>query len=138
MARYSEIKRILKSHNLRVTDGRVDVLELFIRLGKTLSIKDLQVELKDSDRVTLYRILNAFTKQGILHKIPDDSGVPNYGLCHDTCEAEDHQHDHMHFKCDTCGTIECLEENIPPISIPGYLITEADLILKGTCKTCVN
>lgn len=136
MARYSEIKNILKSHNLRLTDGRIDVLELFLRQNRTLSIKDLQRELKDSDRVTLYRILGAFTEHGVLHKIPDDSGNVTYGLCHDTCDSDDHKHDHMHFKCNECGNIECLEQNIPIIEIPGYQVKEANLILKGTCKTC--
>ena len=136
MARYSEIKNILKTHNLRITDGRIDVHEYFTREKRTLSIKDLQSELKDSDRVTLYRILNAFTENGVLHKIPDDNGVVTYGLCHDTCDADDHNHDHMHFKCSECGIMECLDQHIPPVSIPGYQIKEANLILKGVCKRC--
>jgi Fur family ferric uptake transcriptional regulator len=136
MARYSEIKNILKSHNLKVTDGRVDVLDFFIRQNKTLSFKNLEEEFKDSDRVTLYRTLSAFAEKGVLHKIPDDSGHATYGLCHDTCDSEDHNHDHIHFKCHECGTIECLEQNIPPIKVPGYKVKEADLILKGVCKIC--
>jgi Fur family ferric uptake transcriptional regulator len=137
MARYSEIKSILKNHKLRVTDGRIDVLEFFLRRKKTMSFKDLEEEFKDSDRVTLYRTLNAFTDHGVLHKIPDESGFATYGLCHDTCDADDHNHDHMHFKCNECGNIECLEEIIPQIKIPGYKIEQADLILKGTCKSCM-
>ena len=136
MARYSEIKKILKSHKLRVTDGRIEVLEYFLRENKTLSIKDLHEELKDSDRVTLYRILNAFTENGVLHKVPGDSGMVTYGLCHDTCDDKNHNHDHMHFKCDECGITECLDQLIPPITIPGYLVKEADLILKGVCSRC--
>ena len=50
MARYGDIKKILKSHNLRVTDGRIDVLAHFLRKDGALSIKDLQDELKESDR----------------------------------------------------------------------------------------
>ena len=136
MARYGDIKKILKSHNLRVTDGRIDVLAHFLRKDGALSIKDLQDELKESDRVTLYRILSAFTKNGVLHKIPDDSGMITYGLCHDTCGVDNHQHDHMHFKCDECGVVECLDQVIPMISIPGYKVKEANLILKGICKRC--
>jgi Fur family ferric uptake transcriptional regulator len=136
MALYSEIKNILKNHKLRITDGRIDVLEFFTREKRTLSIKDLQSELKDSDRVTLYRILNAFTENGVFHKIPDDSGVVTYGLCHDTCDADDHYHNHMHFKCSQCGVMECLDQHIPPINIPGYQVEEANLILKGVCKSC--
>jgi len=136
MVRYSEIKNILKLHKLRITSGRVDVLEFFLRQNRTLSFKDLEDEFKESDRVTLYRTLGAFTDNGLLHIIPDDTGFATYGLCHDTCDSEDHNHDHMHFKCNECGTIECLEQNIPTIKIPGYKVTEANLILKGTCKNC--
>ncbi len=136
MIRYSDIKKVLKAHKLRVTAGRIDILEFFHRQNRTLSFKDLEDEFKDSDRVTLYRTLSAFTDKGVLHKIPDDSGFATYGLCHDACDSEDHNHDHMHFKCNECGTIECLEQNIPTVKIPGYKVTEANLILKGICKTC--
>lgn len=136
MLKYSEIKQILKSHKLSVTTARIDVLEFFIRRNKTLSFKDLEDEFKDSDRVTLYRTLNSFTENGLIHKIPDDSGFATYGLCHDTCSSEDHKHDHMHFKCNECGTIECLDQHIPNITVPGYKVTEANLILKGVCNNC--
>ena len=136
MPRYGEIKNILKAHKLKVTNGRIDLLEFFMRKNKTMSFKDLEEEFKEFDRVTIYRTLNAFTENGLLHKIPDESGFATYGLCHDTCDAEDHKHDHMHFKCTDCGTIECLDEHIPEIKIPGYQIEQADLILKGTCKSC--
>jgi Fur family ferric uptake transcriptional regulator len=133
----NEIKSILKSHKLSVTSVRVEVLDFFIHEARTLSFRDLENKFKDFDRVTLYRTLNSFTERGVLHKIPDDSGFATYGLCHDTCDSEDHKHDHMHFKCNDCGTIECLELNIPSIQVPGYKVTEADLILKGTCNNCV-
>ena len=136
MARYSEVKKILKSHNLRITDGRVDMLEFFLEHKRALTIKDIQDEFKDSDRVTIYRTINSFTDHGVIHKIPDESGIPSYGLCHETCDAEDHHHDHMHFKCNECGIIECLDQDIPHIDIPGYKVSEANMILKGTCKTC--
>lgn len=136
MLKYNEIKTILKTHKLSVTVVRVDVLDFFIRMNRALSFKDLEDEFKDSDRVTLYRTLSSFTEHGVLHKIPDDSGFATYGLCHDTCSSDDHKHDHMHFKCNECGKIECLELNIPTVEVPGYKVTEANLILKGTCNNC--
>lgn len=137
MIRYSKIKEILKAHKLRVTEGRIDILEFFLRQKKTLTAKDLEDEFTDSDRVTLYRTLSSFTEHGLLHKIPDDTGIVTYGLCHDTCAPDEHNHDHMHFKCNDCGTIECLSQNIPTVKIPGYQVMEANLILKGICKTCI-
>lgn len=138
MVRYSEIKKVLKSHNLRITDGRIDILEFMFREKRTLSMKDLEGEFKSLDRVTLYRTLKTFTEHGLLHKIPDDSGFATYGICHDSCNSEKHYHDHIHFKCNECGVIECLEQNVPTIKIPNYIIKEADLILRGVCKTCVS
>ena len=137
MVRFSEVKKILKNHKLRVTDGRIDVLEFFMNQKKALSFKDLEEEFKGYDRVTLYRTLHAFTEHGVLHKIPDDSGFATYGLCHNTCDSDEHNHDHIHFKCNECGSIECLDQHIPTIEVPGYHVTEANIILNGICKTCV-
>ena len=135
--KYSDYKKLLKDHDLRITDCRIDVLERFYSAGHALSFKDLEEDLKDYDRVTLYRTLNAFMTQGILHRIPSESGLANYGLCTDDCSQEDHHHDHLHFKCNVCGHIECLpNHHTPEVDLPGYDIEESYLILNGICKEC--
>ena len=136
MARYSKVKGILKSHKLRITDGRIDILEYFLRHNRAMTYKDLEIEFEEFDRVTLYRTLNSFCEHGVLHKIVDDNGETNYGLCYDTCDSDDHNHDHMHFKCSECGSLECLQQKIPLIKIPGYQVDEVNLLLKGVCNTC--
>ena len=137
--KYSELKRTLKSHSLRVTDCRMDVLEMFQRSTHALSFKHLEEELGQYDRVTLYRTLNSFIEKGVLHRIPDDSGYASYGICHDTCSPSSHNHDHVHFKCDNCGNIECLPDfTVPKIDIPGYEATEANLVVSGLCDSCVK
>lgn len=136
MARFSEVKKILKNHQLRITDGRVDILAFFLRQEKALSFKDLEEEFQGYDRVTLYRTLNSFTEQGVLHKIPSDSGFATYGLSHNTCDSGEHHHDHIHFKCESCGTTECLDQHVPTVVVPGYQIKDANLILNGICKSC--
>ena len=135
---YSDLKQILKRHKLRVTDCRMDVLEYFLEQEKALSFKDLEEKFVSYDRVTLYRTLHSFADHGVLHKIPDDSGYATYGVCHETCDAEEHHHNHMHFKCNECGQIECLDEHLPPIHLPGYKILEANLIVNGICQQCVE
>ena len=137
--KYSELKDTLKQHALRITDCRMDVLEMFLRSTHALSFKDLEEELSGYDRVTLYRTLNTFIEKGVLHRIPDDSGFASYGICHDTCSPGEHHHDHVHFKCDSCGNIECLPKfNVPKIDIPGYEIHEANLVMNGLCDTSAN
>ncbi|NJN42080.1 MAG: transcriptional repressor [Flammeovirgaceae bacterium] len=132
-----DYKTVLKTHALRITDCRVDVLNVFHHSKKARSFKNLEDQLGHYDRVTLYRTLNSFIEKGILHRIPDDSGYARYALCHNDCTPQKHQHDHAHFKCDDCGAIECLEEqHVPNIRLAGYLVKEANLILSGTCKAC--
>lgn len=133
---YSELKKILKNHRLRVTDCRMDILDFFLTRKKALSFKDLEEAFTAYDRVTLYRTLHSFSENGILHKIPDDSGFATYGVCHETCDPKEHHHNHMHFKCNACGNIECVDQHLPNIHLPGYQIQEANLVLNGICQSC--
>lgn len=133
------MKKILKDHSLRVTDCRIDVLQMFLDANYALSFRDLEDRFAAYDRVTLYRTLNSFMENGVLHRIPDDSGFARYGICQDTCTPDHHQHDHIHFKCDECGNIECLPGHYPPrVSLPGYKVTDTSVILKGVCQHCMD
>lgn len=129
---------ILKMHNLRVTNSRQDVLNAFIQSESALSLGILEGEFPQYDRVTLYRTLNSFLDSGILHKIPNDLGTATYGLCHTTCGPEEHQHDHIHFKCNECGKLECLDDmQVPEVKVPdGYKVMQTNLIVDGVCATC--
>ncbi|MDE0472670.1 MAG: transcriptional repressor [Ekhidna sp.] len=132
------LKEILKSHNLRVTNCRIDVIRYFSDKRGALSLGDLENKFTQYDRVTLYRTLNSFLKFGILHKIPNESGTATYGLCYDTCAPEQHIHNHIHFKCNNCGQIECLEDKeTPNVSVPeGYTMEKVNLIVDGICAEC--
>lgn len=136
--KYSELKQSLKNHKLRITDCRMDVLEHFQQQNRALSFKDLEDRFQEYDRVTLYRTLHSFEENGLLHKIPGDSGSAVYGLCSD-CDVESHHHNHMHFKCTTCGTTECIDVpvDIPTISLPkNYKMIDMDVIINGVCNQC--
>lgn len=135
--KYSDYKKILKSHKLRITDCRIDVLENFYKTDHALSFKDLEETLKDYDRVTLYRTLKSFIDKGLLHRIPNEDGFASYGLCKGECNDSSHHHDHVHFKCKICGHIECLpDHHVPKVNLPGYQIEEQNLIVNGICKLC--
>lgn len=132
-------KEILKKHGMRITDCRLDVLDLFINQHRALSQKDLEEKLSAYDRVTLYRTLHSFIDSGVLHKIPNDNGIASYGICFDTCSPEEHQHDHVHFKCTSCGQLECIEESLelPIFHLPDrYQVNAIDVIVNGLCGTC--
>ncbi len=132
------LKNILKNHHLRITDCRLDVMQYFLEEKSALSQGNLESRFTKYDRVTLYRTLNSFLDSGILHKIPNETGSATYGLCHDTCSPEHHTHNHMHFKCNNCGQIECLDDKtVPEVTLPtGYQIEGVNLIVDGICVKC--
>ena len=138
MASDNTPKDILRNHNLRKTDCRLDVLAFFMQKKNALSQGNLENHLKQYDRVTLYRTLNSFLEAGIIHKIPNSQGIATYGLCYDTCSPHDHEHNHVHFKCNQCGQIQCLDEKtVPEVSVPdGYLIESVNMIVDGVCDSC--
>jgi len=132
---YRDLEAILRGHAMRVTACRIDVLNSFLETGHALSVKDLEGKLTQYDRVTLYCTLNSFICNGIIHKIFSNIAFFGFGICYDTC-SPDHHH-HVHFKCDECGSIECLPSyHIPGLEIPGYKLTEANLMAKGLCCNC--
>lgn len=132
-------QELLRGHDIRHTDGRVAILEHFDQMGHALSQPDLEKALGDQyDRVTIYRTLTLYLDKGILHKVLDDSGAMKYALCPDACDAHDHRHEHVHFKCTRCGNTNCIEDlEVPMITLPqGYTLLEANLLLSGICRQC--
>jgi Fur family ferric uptake transcriptional regulator len=135
------LDNILKHHDLRVTQVRLEVLEFFQNNKNALTHSDLEQYFdKKFDRVTIYRTLTSFLENGLLHKIPDDSGVAKYALCHH--EGIEHTHDdhHVHFKCKKCEKIECLHSlEIPKLHLPKkYKMENANLLIEGICAVCNN
>ncbi len=134
-----KVEYSLKHHNLRVTPTRIKILKTFIQHHAALSHADLEIQFKNEfDRVTIYRTLTSFLENGLLHRVPDDSGVAKYALCkHDGTE---HNHDdhHVHFKCLKCDKIECLHDTeIPKLHLPKkYVMEHANLLIEGVCAEC--
>jgi Fur family transcriptional regulator, ferric uptake regulator len=130
----------LKNFNLRQTDAREAVLEVFQGEHYALSHGHIETVLASRfDRVTLYRTLKTFVDKGLIHKVLDDQGAMKYALCKEVCNsAGHHHHDHVHFKCNICGQTTCLEQvTIPTISLPiGYQKQEMNLLVQGVCQTC--
>ena len=134
-----KLRMILKNHSLRITDCRIEVLNFFSEKDYAITSRDLEEKFPQYDRVTLFRTLNSFLKKSIIHRIPSDGGASSYALnIHDHL-AGSHEHDHIHFTCDSCGVIECIElSEVPTIELPGYLIKEFNYLIRGTCKNCIS
>jgi Fur family ferric uptake transcriptional regulator len=135
----STTKNILNDFDLRKTKTRSEILDLFLTQPQAISYTDIEESLdQNHDRVTVYRTLKTFLEKGIIHKIPSDSGNPKYALCPDECSEEQHSHEHVHFKCESCAQTTCLETvQVPQIKLPmGYTSRESSLLVTGYCANC--
>eukprot|EP01034_Spumella_vulgaris_P012465 gene12465-15870_t len=86
-------EQVLKTKKMRVTPARTEVLGLFIHAPSALSHSDLEKKLGSGfDRVTLYRTLTSFLENGLIHKVPDETGAQRFAYCN----HEHHEHEGEH------------------------------------------
>lgn len=136
----NQSESILEKHGLRKTIVRIKALEFFLKKNEAISHAQLEKEMGEMDRVTLYRTLKKFEESGIIHNVMDGTGTTRYALCHGTCEHDHHEDHHAHFNCTDCGKTFCLDEvDVPSVALPsGYSQESAHLVIKGTCELCSN
>ena len=128
-----QLKQLLKDYSLRVTQGRVDVIAIFMEKNAAVSQADIEAMTDGKyDRVTIYRTLKSFLECGLIHKVPGDASSTRYALC-----AEGHHH-HVHFQCAHCDETTCLEDvHIPAVELPeGFLLKESNFLVTCLCNRC--
>ncbi len=134
------INQILKKADLKATPMRKDVLQIFSNSTYALDNQELESQLGSVDRITLYRTLKSFEEKGIIHKVTDLSGNPKYAMCEPACiDNHIHHHDaHVHFQCDVCNNIYCIENVvIPQIKLPKkFEVNGQNITLTGKCEKC--
>ncbi|MGF7079454.1 Fur family transcriptional regulator [Mucilaginibacter sp. UYCu711] len=133
-------EHLLKRHQLKRTEARLRVLNLLVNKKTATSQPDLESVIGDVDRVTLYRILNAFEEKGIIHKVFDLNGTANYAICSSDCDEHHHNDEHLHFNCSNCKNVYCLDElDMPPIALPaGFKLEKLSFSATGLCPKCAN
>ena len=129
---------ILNDHGLRNTKVRREVLQVFLDQRNALSHQHIEQKLDNVDRITLYRTLKTFEKNGIIHRAIDGGDKIKYALCAPGCDEHQHTDHHAHFHCVACDRTLCLDEvHIPKVKVPAnYAIHDVHLILSGTCAAC--
>ena len=130
---------ILKSKKLRVTNVRSEILEIFDKINYALSYNDLHEALKYKfDMATIYRTLNTFVENDIIHQVPLDAKTSYYAMNNNIVNNESLHKEHVHFVCKKCGHTFCLDEvflqNI--IIKNNFKLDSVKIIAEGTCGTC--
>lgn len=132
----------LKTAGLRRTPMRLAILNLLADAASPQTVPDILQSLPDhSDSVTVYRTLNTFTKQKLVHRVRGDDRVWRYALSEATSQPA--RHSHAHFVCDKCGRVECLKESPIPRSLKhpagvgrNYTVIYSEVVVHGVCPKC--
>lgn len=130
---------LIRAAGVKVTRGRVRVLEALHAAHQPLSHADLETGFTDGDgesldRVTLYRILDSLVACGLALKAVDPRGVFRF-----SASGPHRQHDgHIHFRCTGCGGVFCLKAAPPPPpKLPrGFRLGAVEYDVRGTCANC--
>lgn len=140
-----ELSIFLRARKMSVTPARKKLLQTFLKTDNAITYKDVEIALGDViDRVTLYRTLQTFLKNNVIHIIPSKGGNTQYAMGERTLkpvpENEDmHRLQHLHFICKKCNAVTCLDININLRSkreLHGYDVDNVELLYYGVCKKC--
>ncbi|WP_298420721.1 transcriptional repressor [uncultured Kordia sp.] len=121
----------------RNTPTKEAVINVLSKTGKAMSQSAIEKKINlKSDRATIYRVLNRFCEDGVLHKIVAEDGKQYFALCVN-CKENKLPKNHFHFRCTSCQTIECLHEPVH-FSVPkNYSVESINCVLTGTCPKCI-
>lgn len=121
----------------RNTIAKTKILSIITDSKTALSHSEIHQLLDDfCDRVTIYRVLDRLIEEDLIHKIVTIDGVIKYAACHD-CSSVEHHHNHIHFSCEQCHTVTCIEDVEPSFKLPEqYKIHNVNFMLSGVCPKC--
>lgn len=122
----------------RNTPAKEAVLSVLSASAKAMSQDAIEQKIDiDIDRATIYRVLNRFCEDGVLHRIVAEDGKQYFAVCmkcdDDRKKAPLH---HFHFRCTQCETIECLPLPVHFTLQAGYQVERVNCVLTGVCKDC--
>ena len=122
---------------MRNTVARDAILEIINTTDVALSQSDVQAQLPEGlrNRVTIYRVLDRLVDEHLAHKITNIDGVVKYANCQ-SCSAN-HKHNHLHFNCERCNTVTCIEAVEPSFKLPAnYEVNTVNFLVSGICPEC--
>lgn len=130
--------RLLTDANLKATNARKVALHFFEKEHRPIDAEEILSHLRehdlDTDRATVYRILDIFFKKGIINRFEFQEGKFRYEL-----KGEDHHH----LICERCGKIEDISDcNIIDLEKDikrkkGFQVKRHALEFYGTCQSCL-
>ncbi len=133
----TRLERMLINKGVKPTSNRILVYKALMNAPRPVSLADIECSLESLDKASIFRVLELFAANDIVHVLEDGSRSLKYELCRsDSHHTVDDRH--VHFYCERCMQTFCLEDvSVPPIDTPaGFITRSVNYMLKGLCPDC--
>jgi Fur family ferric uptake transcriptional regulator len=135
-----QAESLIRETGARLTRPRTRVLMFLLKQNRPLTHHDIHARLPGEpiDTVTLYRVLEWLTANGLVHRIAGADQVWRFSANAGT-GAGKQDHEHAHFQCTRCDSVTCFNEMPLPrrVKMPaGFTSQEVDFLIKGICPRC--
>jgi Fur family ferric uptake transcriptional regulator len=133
---------LLDSHGLEPTSGRMRVLEVIGNNPAPVNAQDIYATVRRTaaiNRVTVYRILDILVEKGVVERLSGGGRSLMYGIA-----PNEHHPAHPHFRCTTCGGMQCLQPNTLKMDLRGIErsfvgeVQSVEVRVDGICRQCLK
>lgn len=131
----NKVNYLLKKSGLSITPLRKEVLA-FLLENEVSSLDDIKKNIKEFDRVTLYRTVKVLIKFKIIKELSFEN-KKFLSLNRNIHKSSDSFEQSVYFYCMYCNNLTFLNNKIISIDItPDYEVHQSESIISGKCNLC--
>ena len=131
----NKVNYLLKKSGLSITPLRKEVLA-FLLENEVSSLDDIKKNIKEFDRVTLYRTVKVLIKFKIIKELSFEN-KKFLSLNRNIHKSSDSFEQSVYFYCMYCNNLTFLNNKIKSFDItPDYEVHQSESIISGKCNLC--
>mgnify|MGYP005745909647 FL=1 len=131
----NKVNYLLKKSGLSITPLRKEVLA-FLLENEVSSLDDIKKNIKEFDRVTLYRTVKVLIKFKIIKELSFEN-KKFLSLNRNINKSSDSFEQSVYFYCMYCNNLTFLNNKIISFDItPDYEVHQSESIISGKCNLC--
>ena len=131
----NKVNYLLKKSGLSITPLRKEVLA-FLLENEISSLDDIKKNIKEFDRVTLYRTVKVLIKFKIIKELSFEN-KKFLSLNRNIHKSSDSFEQSVYFYCMYCNNLTFLNNKIISFDItPDYEVHQSESIISGKCNLC--
>lgn len=131
----NKVNYLLKKSGLSITPLRKEVLA-FLLENEVSSLDDIKKNIKEFDRVTLYRTVKVLIKFKIIKELSFEN-KKFLSLNRNIHKSSDSFEQSVYFYCMYCNNLTFLNNKIISFDVePDYEVHQSESIISGKCNLC--